>query len=541
MQKSQKILLNIIILSFLTFIPKFVFAARFPFFGPIVPCGREGLPECNLCHFFELGQNIIDFMLTLIFLIAPVMIIVGGIYMLTSAGAPGKVTQGKQIITYTIIALLIAFGSWLIVNEFLVILAGEKAVEGSGPWPWPWNEINCGGTTSKEEPTFTGGTYCVCEVPVYDLDPNQYPSQASIIGKNIKVSGPLASGEACQQACVLGNVDVYCPFTLKKNEANLYCADKSYLKSKRACGIKFTTQKTSIDCQISKECFATDADCVAVVTPTLPVFNKEYAQKCFVNGEELCNARILKGGNTYCVNKYPAPCSSKDKKFALYRWKSEISEFETNAYDCSRRAYGNSGIVCRLDCQYDKECRKTDVNRCDELNPPLGQKESCFGGNYTCQQGVIDQFKDACSELKELLTCMAGKLPSAAKEISSISDNSGGRCFKEWTRQCSANEDSCSGICCGHSACSLHYGGKANQEGGVITGPSDICGIGSVDCRKCSWAVDFANESYFQQIKQAAEECGKKLFKNLGKVDVIHEGNHIHVELEGVAKWHKCK
>ena len=502
MQKSQKILLNIIILSFLSFIPKFVFAARFPFFGPIVPCGREGLPECNLCHFFELGQNIIDFMLTLIFLIAPVMIIVGGIYMLTSAGAPGKVAQGKQIITYTIIALLIAFGSWLIVNEFLVILAGEKAVEGGGPWPWPWNEINCGGTTSKEEPTFTGGTYCVCEVPVYDLDPNQYPSQASIIGKNIKVTGPLASGEACQQACVLGNVDVYCPFTLKKNEADLYCADESTVKSKKTCAVKLSRDP---QCYISQgECWKTSEECAATLTPGISLFNPNYAKRCFLNGQPLCSFIEWANGSTYCPKKAAGPCTP-DKPYALYRFAEEKSKESLDALACSRAYYGNTGYVCRLDCQYDK------------CSSPEGEIKWRFQSGVQYQE---EQKADATTALKNFLDCFYKKAPEDIGFISAITDKDiyNGTCDPQKCKTDACTLDDCGpGNPCDHSCHSCHYGGTCSTTK--------------------SYAVDFGDEENVCQIAEIAYQCGgvNKIFGPQscgGKVVVDNYHNdHVHISV----------
>ena len=149
MNKNFKIITLIVLLSFLI-LPEIVSAANIPFWGPIVPCGTSTTPKCTLCHVFELGQNIINLLLTLILVAAPVFIIIGAIFMLTSGGMPEKATQGKKVITFAIIGLLIAFGSWLIINQILVKLAGTKATEGEGPWPWPWNKIECTPTEVSE-------------------------------------------------------------------------------------------------------------------------------------------------------------------------------------------------------------------------------------------------------------------------------------------------------------------------------------------------------------------------------------------------------
>jgi len=271
--------------------------------GPIVPCETEKNSEaCTLCHIFEMGKNIIDFIVELLFIIAPVFILAGGIMILTAGAKPDQVGVGKKIITSAIVGVLIALLAWTVLSMIFNALVGEEG------FPWPWNEVQCSG----------GG---------------------------------------------------------------------------------------------------------------------------------------LGGG--------------------------------------------------------------TSEDRCDEMS----SAGYCFSNEYSCQEGIIDQISQASSEIRNLLNCMKDKLPSTdAREISSITDNSGGRCFNNWENQCSGFTDSCTGTCCGHSQNSLHYGG--------------------VNCRGTSYAVDFAKESFFNYIHNAAKTCATDL--NFGKVDVIHEGNHVHVELEGIAKSKGC-
>jgi len=155
------------------------------------------------------------------------------------------------------------------------------------------------------------------------------------------------------------------------------------------------------------------------------------------------------------------------------------------------------------------------VDRCSRMSTP----GYCFGNNYYCQAGIRDQVSDATPELVSLLNCMAERLPSGdARNISSISDNSGGRCFSNWNSQCPTGTDSCGGTCCGHIQNSLHYGGYG--------------------CRGFSYAVDFAMESACDIIRSAANWCGANL--GLGDVDTICEPDHVHVELDGLAKQRSC-
>ncbi|MBD3282025.1 MAG: hypothetical protein GF387_00200 [Candidatus Portnoybacteria bacterium] len=152
-------------------------------------------------------------------------------------------------------------------------------------------------------------------------------------------------------------------------------------------------------------------------------------------------------------------------------------------------------------------------DRCDEMSIA----GYCLG-DYYCQRGVIDQIKDMTQEMDIFLDCMKDKISNNAKEISSISDNSGGRCFEEWNGKCSSGTDSCTGECCGHSQYSLHYGGSG--------------------CRGTSYAIDFAQEGSYEEIKAAAQQCAEK--SGFGQIDVINEGDHVHVELDQVARNKGC-
>jgi hypothetical protein len=65
---------------------------------------------CNplqVCDFRELIDNLINFIFVLALGIAPLMVIIGGAYFLTSAGDPKKIDTAKKIIIYTLIGLVI--------------------------------------------------------------------------------------------------------------------------------------------------------------------------------------------------------------------------------------------------------------------------------------------------------------------------------------------------------------------------------------------------------------------------------------------------
>ena len=212
-------------------------------------------------------------------------------------------------------------------------------------------------------------------------------------------------------------------------------------------------------------------------------------------GSNICCCDLSDPNNPYTCSTYPdnAQCYS----------------------DCQIHCQGFSGYLrwCCIDIQ--RACGGGTADRCNRMSSP----GYCFSNNYYCLEGVLDQVSDATSELVSLLSCMANSLPSGnARDISSISDNSGGRCFSNWNGQCPSGTDSCGGTCCGHEQYSLHYGGSG--------------------CRGFSYAIDFATESAYTYIHSAATSCGTSL--GLGQIDVIYEGDHVHVELDGLARQRYC-
>jgi len=112
----------------------------------LVPCGNPGQPACNFCHTFALGNNILKFLLVpsalnptpIVLLAASLLFAIGGFFYFISAGSTARLEQGKQIITATIIGLLIIYGSWLFINLLLTAL-GVVVWDGIGSW---W-EVPC--------------------------------------------------------------------------------------------------------------------------------------------------------------------------------------------------------------------------------------------------------------------------------------------------------------------------------------------------------------------------------------------------------------
>ena len=109
MKKSLIIILPFLLLSFSA-----VQAAG------LVPCGGHGEPSCTFCHFFELINNIVRFvMFNLVPVIAVLMLVFGGVMFLFAGAKPEMLMKAKGIITSTVVGLVIVFGAWVIVNTIL--------------------------------------------------------------------------------------------------------------------------------------------------------------------------------------------------------------------------------------------------------------------------------------------------------------------------------------------------------------------------------------------------------------------------------------
>ncbi len=86
----------------------------------LVPCGGPGEPNCTFGHLVEMVDKIVQFALFNIAIpIAVVVVVIGGVTIMTSGGNESKIAKGKQMMTGTFVGLLIAFGAWLIVETVI--------------------------------------------------------------------------------------------------------------------------------------------------------------------------------------------------------------------------------------------------------------------------------------------------------------------------------------------------------------------------------------------------------------------------------------
>jgi hypothetical protein len=537
----KKYLIAFLIISGII-LPAISFAGMPDFNGPFVICGTSKTDACTLCDIFKMAQLIVDTVIGFLIIIAgPILVGVGGFMILLGGATPDSVNKGKLIIKNAIIGIIIALLAWTMINMIFNNLVGSttdstgKTVGKS--FKGPWNEIKCegGGINEDVASASSSGNYCVCEVPVYDLDPSS--SMAQLFTKNVRAT-KLENADDCSNKCNASGASSYCPFMqtgLDANSAEFKCVEESYVKNTTVNFIKYPTATSSVINQIG--CFSTLKECEDATVPGNAKF-EECGRQCYMFGVNWCDRKWVNDTGICVTDSSLCPSG-----YMLERFKDEHLNSTKSLLDCSGLGQQE---YCREENAIFEDtirCDKEETTRCDDIKDFF----ACFDG-YTCKQMVEDQTSDACTELKDILKCMKGKLQESDKIITSISDNSPdtngslGRCFNpssDWGI-CGASKDSCSGTCCGHSFCSLHYGGKGNSDSNATV--KSTCGIGTTDCRRCSWAVDFANGTNFNNLKTAAEDCAKELWSgNMKEIFIQSEGNHNHLQLNGAAKYHGCK
>ena len=113
----------------------------------LVSCGNDinhnGILDkeeaCRLCNLFQLVNNLVNWVLLVIIpVVAPIFLVLGGIYLLIARGDPGMFKKGKDVLTATIVGLIIIYTAWVLLSTVLAFL-GVADWTGLSSW---W-EIQC--------------------------------------------------------------------------------------------------------------------------------------------------------------------------------------------------------------------------------------------------------------------------------------------------------------------------------------------------------------------------------------------------------------
>ena len=98
----------------------------------IVPC--SGL-DCTVCDLFVLVKNLIDFILKdLVFPLAVIVLLYGGIMWVVAGGDEGKISKGKNAIKMAVYGIIVAFAAWLLIDTIVKYLVSGNFDFAFGPW-----------------------------------------------------------------------------------------------------------------------------------------------------------------------------------------------------------------------------------------------------------------------------------------------------------------------------------------------------------------------------------------------------------------------
>lgn len=86
----------------------------------LVPCGTGPDDACKFEDFYKLLTKVFDFLVLMATSLAVLGIGIGGFRMMLGSASEGERTQGKEILTASIIGLIIVLASWLIIHTVLV-------------------------------------------------------------------------------------------------------------------------------------------------------------------------------------------------------------------------------------------------------------------------------------------------------------------------------------------------------------------------------------------------------------------------------------
>ena len=128
----MKPLLTLIFILTIFLAPDFVFAQAAPSVG-FIPC--EGA-SCSACDAVTLINNIIKWLIGILFLFFAVLAVIAGFKLVTSGGNSGAKEAAKSSFTNAFIGLFIVLGAWLLVDTLLkgVLDGGTGEIKGYGPW-----------------------------------------------------------------------------------------------------------------------------------------------------------------------------------------------------------------------------------------------------------------------------------------------------------------------------------------------------------------------------------------------------------------------
>ena len=98
--------------------------------GGLIPAeclGPEAVKTCTACSFFKLIDSVFNFIFTRVIPpLAVILFAIGGFFYLVSGDSEQRRSQGRSILTWTVIGIVVAYSSFILLHTFLTVLAGDR-------------------------------------------------------------------------------------------------------------------------------------------------------------------------------------------------------------------------------------------------------------------------------------------------------------------------------------------------------------------------------------------------------------------------------
>ena len=137
------------------------------FFGPLVPCSGV---DCQACHLISLGQNILNFLISVAVFVAVIAFTWAGFLMVTAAGNTSQIEKARGVFSTVIIGFILVLAAWLIVNVIL------STFTGSGLQIWT-SQVSCVDLENLRNPTPGEGRVVVGGGTDAEIPENQIPGR----------------------------------------------------------------------------------------------------------------------------------------------------------------------------------------------------------------------------------------------------------------------------------------------------------------------------------------------------------------------------
>lgn len=92
--------------------------------------GTYDRPPCGVNQFFELLRNATRWLFIIVAPISAVLIMYGGILIMTAAGNTSRVEKGRSVIKTAVVGVIIALSSWMIMRaiyDLLGVIASRRS------------------------------------------------------------------------------------------------------------------------------------------------------------------------------------------------------------------------------------------------------------------------------------------------------------------------------------------------------------------------------------------------------------------------------